>query len=176
MAELSRRVQSLPQELFAQIYNEVFTGPAGKAIINVDESYKPPHQLQVSRASREQFARSYYSDTLFIFKGVDLKDLEWGSNCFVSYGTYGGLVPWLSSLPISHKELLRNVRFVSVIVRTPSTPACIESSHVQRALRDTLQRSLDGTLMRENLMEDWGVVRFELRLVDPDGKGLVIVP
>jgi hypothetical protein len=58
-------VQSLPAELFNDIYELVFAAEPGE--VSVDESYMPPTQLQASNPSREMFATSYYSHKTFVF-------------------------------------------------------------------------------------------------------------
>ncbi|KAK3721394.1 hypothetical protein LTR37_003270 [Vermiconidia calcicola] len=65
--DLANRVQSLPQELFDTIYDQVFTSAGGERI-NIDSSktYKPPYVLAVDRKSRELFAKSYYSRNIFV--------------------------------------------------------------------------------------------------------------
>lgn len=59
MASLAELLQGLPPELFDIIKDFTFTATQ-KAVV-VDQNYKPPTSLQVSRATREQYAESYYS-------------------------------------------------------------------------------------------------------------------
>lgn len=67
--DLANRVQSLPQELFDKIYDQVFTSAGGERI-NIDSSktYKPPHLLAVDHKSRELFAKCYYSRNIFVIE------------------------------------------------------------------------------------------------------------
>lgn len=58
MDNLNTRVQSLPAELFHEIYIHTFT--ASSSLRTIDKDYKPPHLLQVNRHSRALFAKSYY--------------------------------------------------------------------------------------------------------------------
>ena len=113
--ELAERLQSLPQELFDQIYDEVFTAAAGTEV-HIDGRYQPPVQLRVTHASREQFAKSYYGTITFRFC-VDI-----GPNPFrrdPSRKQRPGsrlqcLIWWLQSLPDMHLSLLRDIRFMLI--------------------------------------------------------------
>jgi hypothetical protein len=55
------RVQALAQELFSMIYDYTFTSDGKK--VTITKHYKPPAQLQVSRATRERFAAEFYNNT-----------------------------------------------------------------------------------------------------------------
>ena len=60
MATLGNLVQSLPREIFDDIYDLTFTASPDNHIIN--EAYEPPNCLQVSQDTREAFAKSYYEE------------------------------------------------------------------------------------------------------------------
>lgn len=80
--DLAELLQTLPQELFDKIYDNVFTADGGERLVDWD--YKPPVQLQVDRGSRDKFAESYNGgETAFI--------LPHGIDC-----------GWLQSLPTAH--------------------------------------------------------------------------
>lgn len=57
--ELRELLQRVPQELYDNIFELVFTADH-EVVRNITRDYKPPVQLQVSRATRELFAESYY--------------------------------------------------------------------------------------------------------------------
>lgn len=59
--DLNRHVNNLPQELRDEIYDLVFTAEPG--VREVDELYRTPRLLHVSRASRAKFSTSYYCGT-----------------------------------------------------------------------------------------------------------------
>lgn len=73
---LRAHIQNLPQELFDDIYELVFTPTS--TIVDINRDYRPPVQLQVSKASRESFADRYYGNTTFTLHS----ELEhrWGSS------------------------------------------------------------------------------------------------
>lgn len=56
--DLRRHMDRLPQELYDNIYNLVFTVEAAKHTIN--HRYKTPHLLWIDRASRKRYAATYY--------------------------------------------------------------------------------------------------------------------
>ena len=88
MERLPQLVQNLPPELQDLIYDFTFTPNPQTVSIRFD--YKPPSLLTVDRASREKFAKSYYgTETIFIIETI-------------FYGKQ-----WLSSLPKSHLDLVR---------------------------------------------------------------------
>lgn len=59
MGGLATHVQSLPKELYDEIYNLVFTAKSNDRV-NITPSYRPPAMLQVDSLSRSKFATSYY--------------------------------------------------------------------------------------------------------------------
>lgn len=60
---LAALVQSLPQELYDEIYDLTFTADDEPRVIYKD--YTPPHLLHVDSASRAKYARSYYGSSTF---------------------------------------------------------------------------------------------------------------
>lgn len=60
MDSLATKVHILPTELFDEIYDNVFT--ASPDTIPITNSYRPPALLQVNRASRQDFAATYYGN------------------------------------------------------------------------------------------------------------------
>lgn len=58
-------LDTLPQELYDKIYKEVFTAGDGNVVV-VHKDHKPPAALQVDSASRENFAESYYNNSIFV--------------------------------------------------------------------------------------------------------------
>lgn len=61
MDRLIDEVHNLPPEIFNQIKNLVFTPT--QSVVMIDEAYKPPSSLQVSKATRRQYAWKYLSGT-----------------------------------------------------------------------------------------------------------------
>lgn len=65
-------IQTLPQELFALIYEEVFTAtPASIFVLKHEVRHRRilfPTALHVDRASRASYARSFFAVTQFIFR------------------------------------------------------------------------------------------------------------
>jgi hypothetical protein len=84
------RVQALPAELFNDIFDLVFTLPYPNEVV-IDKSYRPPVQLQISQALRNEISKTYYRKTKFT-----ASDLQ-------------TLVPWLLSLTRSSRRMLRTV-------------------------------------------------------------------
>lgn len=94
MDRLTTLLHSLPQELYDQIYQDVFTTTARR--IHIRQSYRPPHLLFVNSGTRKQFAELYYGSTLFV---VD-NDLD--------------LHKWLHGVAgAGHLQLLHEVRFMN---------------------------------------------------------------
>lgn len=56
-------LEDLPPELYDKIYNDVFTADQSQRLITPE--FRPPIQLQVSKATRAKFAQSYYSKSRF---------------------------------------------------------------------------------------------------------------
>lgn len=89
--ELTRRIHNLPAELFNDIRDVVLT-PDTEAI-HITQVYKPPFEMMVSRATREQFAAKYYGNTTFC--------LTDGKECM--------FVEFLASIPLHHRLLIARV-------------------------------------------------------------------
>lgn len=84
---LNDLIAALPQELYDKIYGKTFTFNA--ATITVDEDYRPPNILQVSRATRAQVMAQYYHSTTF-------------------EGRIQTLARWSSSLPEAERDLVES--------------------------------------------------------------------
>ncbi|GIZ41701.1 hypothetical protein CKM354_000499700 [Cercospora kikuchii] len=65
---LRELLQTLPQELYNNIYDEVFTAVPSDIVVR-KYSYNWPHLLHVDRASREAYAKSYFGLTTFFCHG-----------------------------------------------------------------------------------------------------------
>ncbi|KAI5362784.1 hypothetical protein Slin14017_G064650 [Septoria linicola] len=78
-------LESLPQELYDNIYDCVFTAEPATVTICY-EDYRFPHLLHVDRAPRSKFAESYYKVT----------EIEYGEPSEVD---------WLETLPQQHQIL-----------------------------------------------------------------------
>ena len=103
MASLDELIHRLPPELFDQIKDHVFT--ARPSTVVIDYEYDPPHLLQVSQATREQYAKSYYaSGTAFEFLHLD------------------GLLKFIRSLTKTHCHLIECVKLVIVLPKAVSLP------------------------------------------------------
>ncbi|KAK3720994.1 hypothetical protein LTR37_003284 [Vermiconidia calcicola] len=77
--DITACLQSVPQELYDKIYNDVVTRTT--LTIHIDESYKPPSAMQVDRQSRSLFTERYYSKYIArvrsdIVKGSDMDAVE----------------------------------------------------------------------------------------------------
>ncbi|CAK1358073.1 uncharacterized protein RHO25_007843 [Cercospora beticola] len=62
---LRELMQSLPQELYDEIYNLTFT--ANQKVLYVTRTYHPPHLTRIDHNSRTKFVASYYRNTTFLF-------------------------------------------------------------------------------------------------------------
>ena len=62
---------SLPQELYDNVYDQVFTADPSDVLVSLLEPRKFPPQLHVDRASRASYASSYFTATRFIFDCSD---------------------------------------------------------------------------------------------------------
>ncbi|PIA89260.1 hypothetical protein CB0940_06720 [Cercospora beticola] len=118
--ELRERLENLPQELYNYIYDLTFTAEAKIRIYTYDEDRgrvpaqlrdamkhyskrvvtvheRPPHLLHVDRASRQNFAKSFYGnpDSIFIFSvGCSFPARD---NPFISLMKDVRLVLWCNS-------------------------------------------------------------------------------
>lgn len=109
ISSLRRGLESLPQELWAEIYNMVFTEPPGVRDISFrlanGRDFPSPQKkahllalklLQVSRSSRQQYAATYY-DAHFISESRFL----WET-----------LPSWFQFIPEAHRDLLQQVTMI----------------------------------------------------------------
>lgn len=94
MDGLQRRLDALPAELLAHIYDLTFT--AGPAVYAVNAHYRPPANMQVSHSTRRKVAPEYYARTQF--------------HCT----NHLECLQWLLSLPPAHVQMLREVHCESV--------------------------------------------------------------
>jgi hypothetical protein len=115
MASLVKLVQGLPPELFNNIKDLTFT--ATKGVVAVDRDYKPPTSLQVSKATREQYAISYYE----FAKTLQFKD--WATFCQVPLQYHGNASP-LHQFHSTYRHLSQDTisRRRARAVRSISTP------------------------------------------------------
>ena len=89
--ELAERVQSLPPELYREVYD--YTCTTRSRVRRINAAYKCPKLLAVDRSSRAKFAGQYYGkDAIF----------------YVSDWTLGR--KWLESLAKQHLQLLHQIR------------------------------------------------------------------
>ena len=123
MEDLSQRIQGLPAELYAHIYHRTFTADLGKPIIIRFGSYRPPHLLHVNRASRAQYASSFYGNTIF-----EISPQKPGIMA-VSFR-------WLESMSDEHRGLLQDVRLLAADFRVHGTP--IKGTHIEDVLKNRL--------------------------------------
>lgn len=91
---LRELLDTLPQELYDQIYEEAFTAASGTYVI-VAKNHKPPAAMQVDRASRRKFIESYYCQTIFILE-------------------YKQSFAWLRSLRWNDVDRIKDIRMPSV--------------------------------------------------------------
>ena len=157
-------LHSLPQELYDNIYDEVFTSPVQRT--DIDLSYRPPHLLSVNSGSRRQFAKSYYHNTAFIFD-IDVILHRWLRG-----------VAAVGDLP-----LLDDIRFQNMSLLDP----CVwrfqgPSSSSPKHRRSAAKRSATYTLSRlmRNLKEDrlelsGEVLKLEQHFRNDDGEEEVVL-
>lgn len=152
-------VQSLPRELYDEIFELVFTAPSFARAV-VDRDYKPPAQMQVSRATRRHYARSYYETTTFVLV----------AKAFVE--RWAMAVPkheraLISRLAVQSEHIARQSHFVSPSLTSVST---VEILHLTMLVLDrrtcigayNSDRSLDYILFSNrdttpNSEEKWQV-------------------
>ncbi|KAK4494305.1 hypothetical protein PRZ48_014603 [Zasmidium cellare] len=87
-ASLRNRLESLPQELYDEIFALTFT--ADSDTYEVTNAYRFPVQLHVSRAIRQQFSESYFKNRFHVI-------------------TFGVLREWLKCLDGAAYALLQDV-------------------------------------------------------------------
>lgn len=112
-APLSDWMQFLPQELYDKIHELTFT--LEKAPILIDDSYKPPSTLQVSRATRQILEAAYYLNT---FHCKNLQQLQ----------------QWAASLSLENKTTLKNAHLLSLASKKDIEKTEIYQLHERRGL------------------------------------------
>lgn len=144
---LCRGMQSLPQELYDIIWNDVFTAPAGFRYI-VDTGARTGyyqldrikgldvrrslHLLHVCSTSREFYAQSYYGpDAIFEVHGCEL------------FGDVKLLQTWLKSLSGSHRARLHLVNVV-VDLRDDAPENC---AFIPQDLRWEIHSEIQGDVV-----------------------------
>lgn len=100
--KFNKRVQSLPQELFDEIYKLTFTSDANTRYMDTGK-YATPSILQVDRKSRTMAAKSYYKNTIFAFTTAERNFVR------IKRVQYHG-EKWLGSLPPDHLKAVRGVK------------------------------------------------------------------
>ena len=102
MPELHERVQALPPEIFDRIKDLIFTFNSTK--VTVDEHYKPPTQLRISKGTRLLFADAYYGSTVFEFKQPSI------------------FYKWLDNLSKAHLNMIRVMELQVHVPRKEGMP------------------------------------------------------
>ena len=95
---MSRLIQTLPQELFNEIYEHFVSIIPAEVTIN--NHYRPPNELRVDSIARASYASVYYSSTMFTSDDI------------------GCLVAWLASLQPDHFAMLSFLRYENTHSRT----------------------------------------------------------
>lgn len=139
--ELRLGLESLPQELYDQIYNAVFTAPPGERNLskrnkcnNIAEGLK---LLQISHATREKYAASYFGDG-----GEFLIEDCWvGASMFVA---------WLRSIAAAHRALLWKIIIVCECCRPPDVPS---GEDALEDIKMDLRRMIHDTAARDALLK-----------------------
>lgn len=90
---LPRLVQSLPRELFDEIFDLVFTTLTSTRV-TIDKDCKPPSELQVNHFTRKQFAQVYFRDVTFIIRPSTMAQ------------------HWLDSMPVQHLKLVNRIHML----------------------------------------------------------------
>lgn len=107
--DLSNHLNNLPRELFDEIKNLVFTaGPCAARLVRLNT--KPPSRLRVSRATRKQFARSYFGGTRqFEVQGPRIEGMhEKEMQRLADF-----LLRWLTCIDPEHRGLIQEVMLVA---------------------------------------------------------------
>lgn len=117
---LASFMQRQPQKLFNAIYDLTLT-PASRDYV-IDRSYEPPKGLQIDRASRDHFVRSFY-----------------GNDSIFHVDTQKTCVKWIKSLPLSHVEMIKSVRIVG---ETMAANNYLDLMHIMAIPRVTLARRI----------------------------------
>ena len=91
MDSLASLVQALPPELFRILYDHTFSSSPQE--ITIDAAYTPPSCLQVSQNTRDAFAKTYYTRSIF-------------------YGDNNSIAKWIVALKGNHLDLSAEVRIL----------------------------------------------------------------
>lgn len=178
MDDFAARVQSLPQELFDHIYEEVFTAPASTETYITRSQYERPKYLHIDRHSRELSAQSYYGNTTFIFDSDDTSLFGMGKHkpneedFGRDNGTWHNLLRWLASTANSHLSMVQEICFITRCTHWGAlTSGGIYSSEAER---ERWMQGLQGTMRRSLRAKGFEAVadalRVELRTRREDGE------
>lgn len=163
MDYLAVRVQSLPQELYDQVYDLVFTAPVGQ-VVDINASYVPPAALQVNLSSRKQFANSYYGNTVFTLE--DDFTVEMSSDAFestdIDTDALHQVTKWLGSISSAQQRLVRDIRVV-VHLRHGEELLAFAPFDIE-AFSEDMSAALDHELIASNLETDRNVVTLEVHV------------
>lgn len=129
--ELITKVQSLPPELYTEIYNLTFTVNPNE-ICRINKNYKPPGTLQVNRTWRASLSPAFYKDTIF---AVELGGYE---------EKLANVTKWLrsvnpgyrTSIPLPEFRILSDLKICTHIDQPPYTAR----PHLGARDRNTLLR------------------------------------
>lgn len=146
MDDFNTRVQSLPVELFNEIYN--LTSMAAPCSRTIDKDYKPPHLLRINRHNRALFSKSYYeSGAIFC---MHLKILE----------------TWMPYLEEALVEQIAEIRLLPQRASVNNQGASLEA---QRAVFGMVIESAAGEMRRcVRGTRKWDEM-FKMQIYFPDG-------
>ncbi|USW56841.1 hypothetical protein Slin15195_G101600 [Septoria linicola] len=127
---LRMRLESLPQELYNRIYDQVFTAACSIVVVAREGTRKAEYLLQVDRVSRAQYAKSYYGNTKFVFPTA-IQDL----------------VPWLRRMSRSELHLISDM---AIEWRDLPPVRTLERERYVEIVRKIIDRET-GSLVNSNL-------------------------
>ncbi|CZT15458.1 uncharacterized protein RCC_01314 [Ramularia collo-cygni] len=104
---MRERLEDLPQELYDQIYKTVFTAPPGVRNMHNGDGVNT-RLLQISRASRALYAKSYYG------AGADF---VFTSEMYLYHST---MLSWIQVLPAEHLEYIERITMISFEQASPA--------------------------------------------------------
>lgn len=140
---LADLVQSLPPELYSDIYTHTFTAPTN-GIVDIEHDRLFPALLHVDRHSRELFAKSYYDTTKFVLHRNDKK-----------YDGIDAFERWMDRIPGHHRPLVSN--FISRI-DIPDLDKSDRNTYVaeqKKLASDELMAALDGSYIHHLHVQVW---------------------
>lgn len=162
-------MQGLPQELYDTIYDLVFTAGQEPRYIGYRE-YDSPVQLQVDRASRKRFAKSYYGNgATFVFEGA------------TNY-------TWVQTLPRSHSAQITHMQCLFRGFELHLRPKSERFAQIKMEMQqfhsfseqtDYRQRSygrsyrIDDVLIFDYTKQHGGLVRWESDVADVSEGGVM---